>query len=75
MTVITRRRAKRTRKPVGYGKRNAKTATVRVIYPNRTPAAIQRGRQLAAQVREELAALANGSLNETMSQLRGREWS
>ena len=72
--MITRKRTKRTRKPLGREKRNVKSVGVRVVYPNRKPVAIQRGRQLAAQVRKELAALNGASFNETMSQLRGREW-
>jgi hypothetical protein len=75
MTVITREKSKRTRKSIGREMRNAKSANVRIVHPNRETAAIRRGRVLAAQVRKERAAVTNESLNETMSQLRGREWS
>ncbi len=75
MTVITRKRTKRMGKPGEKRTHKVRTAGVRVVYPDQTPNAIRRGRQLAEQVRKELAGLNSQSLNETMSQLRGREWS
>ncbi len=74
MTVNTRSKARRTRKTT-QAKRSVKTGGVRIVYPKTSPAAIKRGRQQAALVRRELALLRSESLNEAMSQLRGREWS
>jgi uncharacterized membrane protein len=51
------------------------TATVYLVRPKGTPAAIERGRRLADKVRKELAALDDESLDETMRRLRGRSWS
>ena len=40
-----------------------------------TEADVERGRALAAQVRQELAASAIGTLDGAMGELRGRAWS
>ena len=60
------------------GRRISKPISGNSIYmlrPRRTVAALRRARRLAAQVRKELANADLGSLDETMSRLRGRLWS
>lgn len=47
---------------------------VYMLRPRRTPAALRRAKRLAATVRQELAAVEQGTLEETMSRLRGRPW-
>lgn len=81
MTVQTRKQIKTTRRPVlrviRKSKRTPQKAipTVYLVRPKGTPSAIERGRRLAEEVRKELAALDNASLDETMRGLRGRTWS
>ncbi len=75
MTMTTRRKTKQTRKAGRKTIKSTAKANVRLVYPNDSPAAIERGQRLAEQIRKELAELDNESLNETMSKLRGREWS
>lgn len=45
--------------------------TVYLVRPTGTPAAIERGRRLAEEVRKELAVLDDASLDETMRRMRG----
>lgn len=52
-----------------------KTTDVYIIRPSGSPAAIRRGRRLAAEMRKQLNASMTGSLEETMIRLRGRSWS
>jgi len=47
---------------------------VRIIQPNSSPEAIQRGQQMAEVVRDELKGAMTGSLDEIMTSLRGRSW-
>jgi hypothetical protein len=81
MTITTRKRTKTARRSVRRVTRKSKislpktTVTVRLVRPKGTPEAIARGCRLAEQVRRELAALDNASLDETMRDLRGRTWS
>ena len=81
MTVLTRKQSKPMRRPAPRVIRKRKltpqkaTATVYLVRPKGTPAAIERGRRLAEEVRKELAALDDASLDETMRHLRGRSWS
>ena len=75
MTITARKKTKQIRKTTRKATKQIAPASVRLVYPNDSPAAIQRGQRLAEQVRKELAGLDHESLNETMSQLRGREWS
>ncbi len=75
MTVTAGKKTKQIRKVKRQVTKRVNAAGVRLVYPNESPAAIERGRRLAEQVRKELAGLDHESLNETMSQLRGREWS
>jgi hypothetical protein len=81
MTVVSRKQSKTTRRPAPRVIRKRKPAspealaTVYLVRPKGTPAAIERGRRLAEEVRKELAALDDASLDETMRQLRGRSWS
>ena len=81
MTVLTRKQTKTLHRPAPRVTRKPKvaplkaTATVRLVRPKGTPAAIERGRRLADEVRKELAALDDESLDETMRRLRGRSWS
>jgi hypothetical protein len=51
-----------------------KMPSVYVLRPTRSPAAIRRGRRLAAQIRKELEGKETGTLEETMMRLRGRSW-
>ncbi|MBI5035234.1 MAG: hypothetical protein HZB51_32305 [Chloroflexi bacterium] len=53
----------------------AKTRRVYIMRPTGSPAAIRRGRRLAAEIRKELASKQTGTLEETMIRLRGRSWS
>ena len=46
-----------------------------LVPPNRNPEAVAGGKQLAAQVRQELENSLDGSLEEAMGELRGRSWS
>ncbi len=75
MTITARRKTKQTHKTARKTIKATAKAGVRLVYPNDSPAAIVRGQRLAEQVRKELAGLGDQSLDETMSQLRGREWS
>lgn len=81
MTVLTRKQTKTMRRPAPRVIRKRKVApqkaplTVYLVRPKGTPAAIERGRRLAEEVRKELAVLDNASLDETMRGLRGRSWS
>ncbi len=52
-----RRKTKRVRKAALKPIKAAAKAGVRLVYPNDSPAAIERGRRLAEQVRKELAEL------------------
>ena len=52
-----------------------KTPRVYIMRPTGSPAAIRRGRRLAAEIRKELAEKETGTLEETMTRLRGRSWS
>ncbi len=53
----------------------AKLAGVQLVRPASSAVAVRRGRRLAKTIRAELAKSITGSLDETMSQLRGRAWS
>ena len=81
MTVLTRKQSQPMRRPAPRVIRKRKltsqkaAATVYLVRPKGTPAAIERGRRLAEEVRKELAALDDASLDETMRHLRGRSWS
>jgi hypothetical protein len=75
MTITARRKTKQAHKAARKKTKSTAKAGVRLVYPNDSPTAIERGQRLAEQIRKELAGLDNESLNETMSQLRGREWS
>ena len=46
-----------------------------LVPPDRSPEAQQKGKLLAEQVRQDLQTELDGSLEEVMSTLRGREWS
>jgi hypothetical protein len=52
-----------------------KTPRVYIMRPTGSPAAIRRGRRLAAEIRKQLAEKETGTLEETMIRLRGRSWS
>jgi hypothetical protein len=52
-----------------------KTPRVYIMRPTGSPAAIRRGRRLAAEIRKELAEKETGTLEETMTRLPGRSWS
>ena len=52
-----------------------KTPRVYIMRPTGSPAAIRRGRRLAAEIRKELEGKVTGTLEETMIRLRGRSWS
>ena len=52
-----------------------KLPSVYILHPTRSPAAIRRGRRLAAQIRKHLEGKETGTLEETMIRLRGRSWS
>ncbi len=75
MTITARRKTKQVRKTTRKTTKSVAASSVRLVYPNDSPAATERGQRLAEQIRKELAELDNESLNETMSKLRGREWS
>ncbi len=75
MTISARKKTKQSRKTIRKTTKSAVRGSVRLVYPNQSLAAIERGRRLANQVRKELAGLNKESLGEAMSQLRGREWS
>lgn len=85
MTILTRKPARSTRpttqRPTRHLsrkpalKRTQSAATVYLVRPKGTRAAIARGRRLAEEVRKELAVLDNVSLDDTMRRLRGRSWS
>ena len=67
----TRRPTRRiSRKPVHTPTKSP--VTVYLVRPKGTPAAIERGRRLAEEVRKELAVLDDASLDETMRRMRGR---
>ncbi len=53
----------------------AAAAHPHLVPPNRSVEAVAQGEQLAAQVRQELANSLDSSLEEAMSDLRGRSWS
>ncbi|MEW5717806.1 MAG: hypothetical protein AB1817_04195 [Chloroflexota bacterium] len=48
---------------------------VYILEPDLSPAAVRRGRRLAAEIRKELEGKVTGTLEETMIRLRGRSWS
>ncbi len=75
MTITARRKTKQTHKKTRKTIKSTAKAGVRLVYPNDSLTAKERGQRLAEQIRKELAELDNESLNETMSKLRGREWS
>ena len=85
MTVLTRKPPRitrpTTRRPIRRIPRkptlkpSLSPLTVRLVRPKGTPAAIERGRRLAIEIRKELAVLDDASLDETMRHLRGRSWS
>ncbi len=50
----------------------AEAARRYLVPPNRSPEAVAQGKQLAAQVRQELENGLDGSLEEAMAALRGR---
>ena len=50
----------------------AKMASVQLVHPTATPAAIRQGKRLAKAVRIELAKTVSGTLDEAMQRLRGR---
>lgn len=52
-----------------------KSIGVYLVRPSGSDSAIRRGRRLAKTIQAELAATITASLDETMSQLRGRSWS
>jgi hypothetical protein len=53
----------------------AKRASVYILEPDDSPAAVRHGRRLAAQIRKQVGASMSGSLEDTMRRLRGRSWS
>lgn len=80
MPVLIPESSKRTRPPARRvsaktSSKPAPTASVRLERPSGASAALQRGQELAMAIREELAALSDGSLDQTMTHLRGRAWS
>ncbi len=75
MTITARKKTKRVRRTTRKTAKSTVRGSVRLVYPNHSLAAIERGRRLADQIRKELAGLNKESLDEAMSQLRGREWS
>jgi hypothetical protein len=75
MAITVRRKGKQVRKTTRRTPKSAVTAGVRLVYPSDSPAAIERGRRLAERIRKELAGSDSESLNDAMSNLRGREWS
>jgi hypothetical protein len=52
-----------------------KLVQVYLVPPDTSSEAIQYGRHLAEEIREELKKSSSGSLDEAMSSLRGRAWS
>ncbi len=76
MAVMTSRQTRNNRRTTSRtpGKRSA-SRSIFLVRPSRDPAAIERGKQLATLVRQELAVLNNKSLDEVMSHMRGRAWS
>jgi len=50
-------------------------SSVYLELPNTSPEAILLGRQMAAEIREELKGKFTGTLDEMMSSMRGRSWS
>jgi aspartate aminotransferase-like enzyme len=81
MTVLTRKQTRASRRPTRRAARKptptwrAPQATVRLVRPKGTPAALERAHRLANAVRQELAALNDESLDQVMFHLRGRAWS
>lgn len=53
----------------------AKLAGANLIRPSKGASAMQEGRRLADEIREELKSTAGESLDKTMKRLRGRAWS
>ena len=53
----------------------AKLTGVKLVHPSNTAETVRTARLLADEVRKELQATDDQSLNETMRQLRGRSWS
>lgn len=51
-----------------------KLVQVHLVLPDTSAEAVERGQRLAQQIREELKTSSVGSLDETMSSLRGRAW-
>ncbi|OQY97839.1 MAG: hypothetical protein B6D41_02850 [Chloroflexi bacterium UTCFX4] len=51
-----------------------KQPRVYILKPDLSPEAVRRGQQMAAEIRQELAAQVTGTLEETMIELRGRSW-
>ena len=52
----------------------SRIGSVHIVEPLGTPAAMRRGKRLAAQIRKKVSASMSGSLDETMIRLRGRSW-
>jgi hypothetical protein len=88
MAIMTRRRTKPTYTQVLQAVRElapqdqrrlhdelAKLSGVYLAQPNSNAAAIRRGRRLAKVVQGELTTALDGSLEETMTRLRGQAWS
>ena len=48
---------------------------VRLEYPERTPSAIARGKQMAEEIQQSLYSAEVGNLEDEMQSLRGRSWS
>lgn len=51
-----------------------KLVQVHLVFPDRSAEAVEQGQRMAQQIRDELKTAAVGSLEETMSSLRGRAW-
>jgi hypothetical protein len=51
-----------------------KLVQVHLVLPDSSAEVVERGQRMAEQIRDELKAVAVGSLDETMSALRGRAW-
>ncbi len=48
---------------------------VRLEYPERTPSAIAKGKQMAKEIQQSLYSAEVGNLEDEMRSLRGRSWS
>lgn len=53
----------------------ANQSQVSILRPTGAPAAVRRGRRLAAEIRKQVSASTTGTLEETMQRLRGQSWS